>query len=145
METERAANKYKQVEFMQGYVGDDFDAIISGVSTYGFWAETVEHKCEGMISTTDLSEYDDFEFIEGEYALVGRGTGMRFAMGDKVRVQVVATNLVKRQIDFALAELVGQPRRKKRPQAQQQSGTRGANRPFDKYQGKKKDTKRKKK
>ena len=60
METERAANKYKQVEFMQDYVGDDFEAVISGVATFGFWAETVAHKCEGMVSINDLSEFDDF-------------------------------------------------------------------------------------
>src|SRR5205823_1805390 len=98
METERAANKYKQVEFMQSFVGDDFDAVISGVATFGFWAETVEHKCEGMVSVTDLAGFDDFVFNEGEYALVGHSTGLRFAMGDKVRVRVVSTNLEKRQI-----------------------------------------------
>src|SRR6185312_8659952 len=44
MEAERGANKYKQVEFMKQYVGDEFDAVVSGVSGFGFWAETVEHK-----------------------------------------------------------------------------------------------------
>jgi ribonuclease R len=105
METERAANKYKQVEFMQGFVGDDFDAVISGVANFGFWAETVLHKCEGMVSVTDLAEFDDFEFKEGEYALVGRRSGVRFAMGDNVKVRVVAANLGKRQIDYSVLEL----------------------------------------
>lgn len=102
MECERAANKYKQVEFMQDFVGDEFDAIVSGVATFGFWAETVEHKCEGMVSMTDLSEIDDFELREMDYALVGRHTKMKFGVGDKVKVRVVSTNLEKRQIDFTL-------------------------------------------
>ena len=105
METERAANKYKQVEFMQDHVGEDFDAIISGVATFGFWAETVAHKCEGMVSITELTEFDDFEFKEGEYALVGHSTGLRFAMGDKVRVRLLSANLDKRQIDYSILEL----------------------------------------
>ncbi|MCD6010948.1 MAG: rnr [Flavipsychrobacter sp.] len=105
MEAERAANKYKQVEYMQDYVGEDFDAVISGVAAFGFWAETVEHKCEGMVSANDLAEFDDFVFNEGEYALVGRHTGLRFAMGDKVRVKVTAANLAKRQIDYQLLEV----------------------------------------
>jgi len=105
MEAERSANKYKQVEFMQDYIGDEFDAVISGVSTFGFWAETVEHKCEGMVSITDLSEIDDFEFIEQEYALIGRASGLRFVMGDSVRVRVAAANLDKRRIDYALLGL----------------------------------------
>jgi ribonuclease R len=104
MEAERSANKYKQVEYMQTYVGEDFEAVISGVAGFGFWAETVEHKCEGMVSITDLSEIDEFELIEGEYALVGRHTGMRFGIGDKVKVRVAAANLDKRQIDYLLLE-----------------------------------------
>ncbi len=103
MEAERAANKYKQVEYMQDYVGEEFDAVISGVSSFGFWAETVAHKCEGMVSLTDLRDIDDFEWQEGEYALIGHHTGLRFAMGDNVKVRVVSANLEKRQIDYALA------------------------------------------
>ena len=105
MEAERTANKYKQVEYMQGFVGEEFDAVISGVASFGFWAETVAHKCEGMVSLTDLSEYDDFELKDGEYALVGRGTGIRFAMGDNVRVRVVSANLEKRQIDYMVLDM----------------------------------------
>ena len=114
METERAANKYKQVEYMQSFVGEDFEAVISGVATFGFWAETVEHKCEGMVSITELTEFDDFEYHEGEYALIGRNTGVRFAMGDKVKVRVVTTNLEKRQIDYSVLELPMTARRTKR-------------------------------
>ncbi len=114
MDTERSANKYKQVEFMASYVGEDFDSIISGVASFGFWAETVEHKCEGMVSISDLAEFDDFEFKESEYALVGHSTGMRFAMGDKVRVRVAATNLAKRQIDYAVLEVPELPRNKRK-------------------------------
>jgi ribonuclease R len=43
--------------------------------------------------------------VENEYALVGRRTGLRFRMGDKVRVRVVAANLDKRQIDYTILEL----------------------------------------
>ncbi|MBS1780507.1 MAG: ribonuclease R [Bacteroidetes bacterium] len=105
MEAERAANKYKQVEFMTAHVGEEFEAVVSGVASFGFWAETVEHKCEGMVSITDLHDLDDFELIEGDYALVGRYTGMRFTVGDKLKIKVVSANLEKRQIDYTLAEL----------------------------------------
>ncbi|MCB0700370.1 MAG: RNB domain-containing ribonuclease, partial [Chitinophagaceae bacterium] len=111
MDSERAANKYKQVEYMQEYIGGDFDAIVSGVAGFGFWAETIEHKCEGMVPISDLIDIDEFELRDGEYALVGRRTGMRFGIGDKVKIRVVATNLEKRQIDFTLLEVLdAQPR-----------------------------------
>lgn len=96
---------------MQSYVGEDFDAVISGVASFGFWAETVEQKCEGMVSIADLAEFDDFEMLEHEYALVGRNTGLRFRMGDKVRVRVVSANLDKRQIDYTILELPVQRKR----------------------------------
>lgn len=100
MEAERSADKYKQVEYMQQFIGDVFDAVVSGVSTFGFWAETVEQKCEGLISLAELAEVDEFSFIESEYALQGLHTGKRFRIGDKVKIQVLATSLEKRQIDF---------------------------------------------
>jgi ribonuclease R len=110
--------------------------VISGVATFGFWAETVEHKCEGMVSVTDLAEFDDFEYNENEYALVGRSTGIRFAMGEKVKVRVVATNLEKRQIDYTIMELP--PRAGRKQPVAGQNGKKNA--------GKQKDnTKRKKK
>ncbi|MEP6514108.1 MAG: ribonuclease R, partial [Parafilimonas sp.] len=96
MEVERAGNKYKQVQFMKSKLGDEFEAVVSGVAGFGFWAETVEHKCEGLISITNLSEYDDFRLIESDYSLVGRRSGKSFRIGDKVDIRVVAANLDKR-------------------------------------------------
>jgi ribonuclease R len=100
METERAGNKYKQVEFMQQYLGEDFEGIISGVASFGFFVETVLHKCEGMVTVRDLSEHDDFRLDEADYALVGLRTKRKFRMGDKVTIKVVAANLGKRQLDY---------------------------------------------
>lgn len=100
MDAERAANKYKQVEFMLQYIGEEFDAVISGVARFGFWAETVEQKCEGLVSINDLSDYDEFRLIENDYSLVGRRSGRKFRMGDNVRIKVVAANLDKRQLDY---------------------------------------------
>lgn len=100
MEAERAGNKYKQVEFMKNYLGEEFDGIISGVASFGFFVETVTHKCEGMVTARDLSDYDDFRLDEADYALVGLRTGQKFRMGDAVRIKVVAANLSKRQLDY---------------------------------------------
>ncbi len=100
MEAERAGNKYKQVEFMQDYLGEEFEGVISGVSSFGFWVETVKHKCEGLVSVRDLSEYDDFRLDETDYALVGLRSGRKFRMGDLITIKLVSANLGKRQLDF---------------------------------------------
>ena len=100
MECERSANKYKQVQFMSNYIGEEFDAIVSGVSKLGFWAETVDHLCEGLISITGLAAHDSFKHSESDYALIGMRTGIKFTMGDKVRIKVIAANIDKRQLDY---------------------------------------------
>ncbi len=100
MDAERAANKYKQVEFMKQHLGETFEAVVSGVSNFGFWAETVEHKCEGLVSMVSLSDYDDFRLIESDYSIAGRRSGRTFRMGDKVFIRVVAASLDKRQLDY---------------------------------------------
>jgi len=100
MEAERAANKYKQVEYMSGYLGQEFEGVISGVAGFGFWVETIEHKCEGMVTITSLAEYDDFRLIAEDYCLVGARSGRKFRMGDRVRIQVIAASLDKRQLDY---------------------------------------------
>jgi ribonuclease R len=100
MEAERASNKYKQVQYMKNYLGEEFDGVISGVASFGFWVETIEHKCEGLVSVNSLLEYDEFRHVETDYCLVGQRSGKKFRMGDKVKIKVVAANLTKRQLDY---------------------------------------------
>ncbi len=121
MEAERAANKYKQVEYMHNFLGEEFDGVITGVAAFGFWVETTEHKCEGLVSMNALLDFDEFALLEGDYSLVGRRTGKKFRMGDKVRIKVVAANLTKRQLDYewviasAIADVSSQAREAHHP------------------------------
>jgi ribonuclease R len=85
---------------MRNYLGEEFDGVISGVAAFGFWVETIEQKCEGMVSITSLAEYDEFRLVQEDYMLVGARSGRKFRMGDKVRIKVVAANLDKRQLDY---------------------------------------------
>jgi ribonuclease R len=108
MDAERAANKYKQVEYMQNFLGEEFEGVISGVASFGFWVETVEHKCEGLVSLNSLLDFDDFKHVDTDYCLVGQRSGKKFRMGDKVWIKVVAANLTKRQLDYewVVAEVI---------------------------------------
>ncbi len=85
---------------MKNFLGEDFEGVISGVASFGFWVETVEHKCEGLVSVNSLLEYDEFRHVETDYCLVGQRSGKKFRMGDKVTIKVVAANLTKRQLDY---------------------------------------------
>ena len=85
---------------MKNYLGEDFEGVISGVASFGFWVETVAHKCEGLVSVNSLLEYDEFRHVETDYCLAGQRSGKKFRMGDKVMIKVVAANLTKRQLDY---------------------------------------------
>ncbi len=100
MECERAGNKYKQVEFLKAHVGEVFEGVVSGVASFGFFVETVDHKCEGLVSIVSLSDFDDFRLVESDYSLVGKRSGRVFRMGDRLSIRVVAANLEKRQLDY---------------------------------------------
>lgn len=102
MECERDANKYKQVEYMQKHIGEQFEGVITGVAHFGFWVETIAHRCEGLISLQNLLIYDNFKHIPEDYCIVGEFTKKKFTIGDKVTILVAATNLDIRQIDFDL-------------------------------------------
>lgn len=151
MEAERAANKYKQVEYMQQFIGDEFDGVVSGVAHFGFWVETVETKCEGLVSVQSMKTKDEYQYDESEYALVGTFTGKRIRIGDKVRIQVVAANQVKRQLDYELVEaegddtfVGGQSGRQQKPRSRPQPGSRSARKgegaPKKETKGKRKET-----
>jgi ribonuclease R len=118
MDAERAANKYMQVLYMKNYLGEEFEGVISGVASFGFWVETIEHKCEGLVSVNSLLEYDEFRHDEADYCLVGKRSGRKFRMGDKVWIKVVAANLVKRQLDYewvVAGELAGEEKKVEKP------------------------------
>ena len=100
---ERDSIKYKMVEFMADKVGQEFDAHISGVQSYGIYCEIDENHCEGLVGMHDL-DGDYYEFDEKNYQLVGRRHHRKYQLGDAVRIKVARANLERRQLDFVLAE-----------------------------------------
>jgi ribonuclease R len=101
-EAERASIKYKQVEYMQDHVGEEFDAIISGVSDWGIYVEEVNTKAEGMIKLRDMTD-DFYELNEKLYAVVGKSTGNKYSLGDPVRVKLIASDPERKTLDFQFA------------------------------------------
>ncbi|HNX54254.1 MAG TPA: ribonuclease R [Prolixibacteraceae bacterium] len=97
---ERSSIKYKQVEFMQDKLGEEFDGVISGVTDWGIYVE-LENKCEGMVSVSTLND-DFYIFDEKNYCLVGRHSHRKFQLGDALRVKIARANLEKKQLDFEL-------------------------------------------
>ena len=98
-EAERASIKYKQVEYMQEHIGEEFEATISGVSEWGVYVEEVNTKAEGMVKLRDMKD-DFYELNKKLYAIVGKNTGKKYSLGDKARVKLVASDPERKTLDF---------------------------------------------
>jgi len=100
-EAERDSIKYKQVEFMQGKIGKEFEVVISGVTEWGMYVEDSETKAEGLVRIKDLGD-DNFKLDQKNYAIVGESTKKKYSLGDKLRVKLFSADLDRKTLDFKL-------------------------------------------
>lgn len=96
---ERDSIKMKQVEFLAGRIGEEFDAVISGVTERGLYVELQETHADGMINVRNVGD-DFFEYEEKQYRLVGRRTHKTYRLGDPIKVKLSAARLAEKELDF---------------------------------------------
>ena len=102
-EAERDSIKLKQVEYLMNRIGEEFDAVISGVSDRGLFVELTETRAEGMIQIRNIGQ-DYFIHDQKRYRLVGERTKVEYALGDPIRVKLLAARPMERELDFQLIE-----------------------------------------
>lgn len=101
-DAERETEKLKKVQYMSRRIGEVYEGVISGITAYGLYVE-LPNTVEGMVHVTSL--YDDYYYYDDEhYEMVGQDSGKVYKLGEKVRIQVVKTDMQSRTIDFELAE-----------------------------------------
>ena len=101
-EAERETNKLKKVEYMERHIGEVFTGVVSGVTQWGIYVE-LPNTVEGMIHVSKLPG-DYFLYDEQAYEMVGRDTGIKYKLGQTVKVLVESTDKFLRTIDFIIAE-----------------------------------------
>lgn len=101
-ECERGIDKLYIAAYMKRFVGEEFDAEVSGVQSFGVFV-ALENGCEGLIRV-ELLAGDRYEYDEQRMTMVGRRTGKRFTIGTPIRVKLLAASEVTGQIDFAPAD-----------------------------------------
>jgi ribonuclease R len=116
-EAERDVDERYKCAWMEKHVGSEFDGVISGVTSFGLFVELVENRVNGLVHVTQLPN-DYYHFDAGKHLITGERRGLKFRLGDKVRVLVLRASLEDRKIDFRLvqqpasglpAEHVGKP------------------------------------
>lgn len=99
---ERAVNDLKSAEYMENKVGQVFEGVISGVTSFGFFVE-LENTIEGLVPMRSMTD-DFYQYDEDTMTLTGENSGRTYKLGQTVRVRLSDVNVPKRQITFETAE-----------------------------------------
>lgn len=101
-QAERELIKVKLLTYMAGRIGDEFEAIITGVQDFGFFCQVVDVPAEGLVHISTLDD-DHYDFDAASQTLVGRGSGHQHRLGDRLRVVAAHADIDRRQLDFRVA------------------------------------------
>jgi ribonuclease R len=99
---ERELVKLKLLNYLSTRLGEQLDAVITGVADYGFFAQAERFPAEGLVHISSLVD-DYYWFDETSHTLEGQRTKRRFRLGDRVRVEVARVDLQRRLLDLRLA------------------------------------------
>ncbi|MBI5049130.1 MAG: ribonuclease R [Deltaproteobacteria bacterium] len=113
MGAEREIVDLKKTQFMKDKIGEVYNGIISGVTSFGLFAELEEYFVEGLVHVTNMKD-DYYIFMEKEHSLIGEHTNKRYRIGDKVKVKIENVDIERRQIDMVLEGQVKTDKRLKR-------------------------------
>ncbi len=100
-QAERELVKLKILQYLQTRIGTAFDAVITGVADYGFFAQADQFPAEGLVSVASLTD-DYYTHDEASHTLSGGRTGRRYRLGDRVKVEVARVDVQKRHLDLRL-------------------------------------------
>lgn len=100
-DAEREVEKLKKAEYMEQFIGQSFDGVISGVTTWGIYVE-LPNTVEGMVRVADIPG-DYYYFEEEKYRMVGEHTGKSYKLGEPIRITVSAVDKLTKTIDFTIA------------------------------------------
>lgn len=104
-EAERELTEWKKVRFMSDKLGEVFAGYVTGVQAFGLFVELTEIYVQGLVHVSSMSD-DYYAFNEKAHCLKGENTKTTYRLGDRVKVQVVRVDLERRQIDFALVDVL---------------------------------------
>jgi ribonuclease R len=104
-DAERELIEWKKVRFMADKVGETFKGYVTGAQAFGLFVELEEIYVQGLVHVSSMAD-DYYRFDERAHLLKGENTGNVYRLGDKVQVQVARVDLERRQIDFALVDVL---------------------------------------
>ena len=107
MQAERDMLDLKKCAFMARHLGESFPGTVTSVARQGLYLTLEPFFVEGLVHVSSLPEWVDFD--EATHALVARGSGRRFGLGDRYQVLVEQVDPVKGWINFSIEETLEDP------------------------------------
>lgn len=104
VEAERFSVKQKQIEYLKNHLGNEFSAIISGITNFGIFVKITDILAEGLVKLRDLDD-DYYIHDEKKYAIVGKRTKKQYRLGDKIQVKLVRVDEERSELDFTILDL----------------------------------------
>ena len=101
LEAERESVKVKQVEWIDQHQGEEFEGLISGVTSFGLFVQITPHLIEGLVHIDNMGD-DYYIYEEKTYSLIGKDLGRVYRLGDEVEVKVTKVNREHNTVDFEL-------------------------------------------
>lgn len=102
-EAERDLTKLKLLSYLSNRIGEEMDALVTGVEPFGLFVQGIALPAEGLVRVEALTD-DYYVFDRDGHCLAGRRSGRTFRLGDRLRVAVARVDLERRALDFRLAQ-----------------------------------------
>lgn len=102
-DAERETTELKMTEYMEPFVGEPFDAHITGVTKFGVFVG-LENGVEGLVHISTMDD-DEYVYNEESMQLTGRFNGVQYSLGMPVRVTLIKADKDKHEIDFIMGEI----------------------------------------
>jgi ribonuclease R len=103
---ERESIKQMHARWMSRHLGEEFDAVVSGVTEFGLFVQLNDTLTEGLIPIRTIEPHDYMQFDEDNYCLVAMRSGKTYTLSDSVRVRVTKVDIERKLIDFALVDTI---------------------------------------
>ena len=105
---ERELTKVKLLIYMSTRIGEEMDAVVTGVEEFGLFVQGIELPAEGLVHVTSLAD-DYYRFDRRSHTLTGNRSGNAYRLGDMVRVEVARVDIDRRELDFRIVQKKRRP------------------------------------
>ncbi|TVR30436.1 MAG: ribonuclease R [Spirochaetaceae bacterium] len=102
-EAEREYTRLKSMQFLAGKIGETYDGVIAGVTSFGLFVELTHYLIEGLVHVSEIKD-DHYDFDRDNYQLIGQKNGRTYRLGDRLRVRIKGVSPEERKADLSIAE-----------------------------------------